>query len=995
MTLASIGLKAAGAECLKFGQNTEPVFSAYSWKNQNKVYSQFRSLFTKAYFWKILHYFNVSFDPTTFEETSENVDMNNKSTIESEDPKIDILSSLILKASKVIKKCHILNAIVIHFADTFDLDKDIAIQCHIETTLKWPWKMKTRSEDSDKNSIIYLDQGIRVCNENINYLLNSMSSREHRLLVLRKSIIALEANIESGKHFEFYSMILSIYQKELNHMMIELPNMSNFYSEDMEKLSRRLDTLAIISSYFEGQPYQNRPTFQQCFLPLNGDSDTVYCGVLGNRNVDNAPLQERMFDPLSPLLDCLLDEKSVSALAPLCASLGLPSGFIHARFLVQMIESKQRCGSSLPSLESYMVPIVKRLKNPKNGAEFAEWCANQYPPESPERLKCLEIAHDLAIRSSSEAERYRSNTINDSDEVLVLRERNALDVLKRISTSKSVLQDELLVINCLRQYEGVHSNQYVLQKLHLQIIQKVKYARVNDDDPEKFVQHLLVEGSLVASEASMNRKSGISDEIFNILSFSIHQACKLLEERYSHIDISCISKDITRHLLLHGDENINFSKTSISDTGFRNIIHHNNCPDEKDCDNLDLDLKEMTASKWSNEIKCSQNVIAAEEPSSFETPPHGREASEYSCARVGLRVAFILGVENNNQLENHAKELLDIIFAKTSTSIQKGLKRLCTNTFDSDRDNLGTKTLKKRTALTFIMRYRALRALSTLCERESIQSIIEEEKYVTKDDCSFSKCCFGLLLAKEIEAMRLSLPHSDLEQLSIMNHPSYARTLWKHIHHTHHYQSKGRFLLILVELILHEKGNQYDFQMLQTVLKEVLKLELPRTMLLICECLAAVNGLQVIFSVEKEIEHLVHCLCETLTKTIFNEIDEQKEEIDFDIVVSLLHRLGKAVLTFLENGLSSDKITFITMLCKFAEKCDIYEISYCIYDIALSISLLLSKAKMSEVFMSIKATAVGSKVIEKKFGEANHYTTPNTFSNNNNSTCFEKLLALE
>jgi hypothetical protein len=130
------------------------------------------------------------------------------------------------------------------------------------------------------------------------------------------------------------------------------------------------------------------------------------------------------------------------------------------------------------------------------------------------------------------------------------------------------------------------------------------------------------------------------------------------------------------------------------------------------------------------------------------------------------------------------------------------------------------------------MRHRALRAASILCPQEALEEVISEESFLkTSTTSSLKKCSFGAYVAKEIEELGLPLPHSDLSQLSTINFPSYARTLWRH--HRDSKVSKGRLLLLIIEMYLKEQISDYNFFL--SILAEVEKSNLPRTLLLALE----------------------------------------------------------------------------------------------------------------------------------------------------------------
>ena len=165
-----------------------------------------------------------------------------------------------------------------------------------------------------------------------------------------------------------------------------------------------------MSSFFRAAKYSDRPQFQKCFTPLPKDVELESKDTMKrNHNILGVESSEIKsdFDPLLPLQECLERDPSsstASALAPLCISLGVPNGYINARALIERIKRAKRLGHKLPCYENEVLPAVKRLNTPKDGADLAEWCAMQYKCDSVNRLNCLELALNLAVRVSTEAE---------------------------------------------------------------------------------------------------------------------------------------------------------------------------------------------------------------------------------------------------------------------------------------------------------------------------------------------------------------------------------------------------------------------------------------------------------------------------------------------------------------------------------------------------------------------------------------------------------------
>ena len=163
-----------------------------------------------------------------------------------------------------------------------------------------------------------------------------------------------------------------------------------------------------------------------------------------------------------------------------------------------------------------------------------------------------------------------------------------------------------------------------------------------------------------------------------------------------------------------------------------------------------------------------------------------------------------------------------------------------------------------------------------LIPKEALDEVIAEYHFFndSKMSCSLSKCCYGSFLAKEIEEMGLSLPHSDLVQLSCMHYPSYARTLWRHHGRTDSRGLKGRILILLLELGLKE-GKISDASFISCILQEIVRVNLPRTMLLACECLVNFEQLSSICATpDDQIRKCILLLTKRLTKAILGGITD-------------------------------------------------------------------------------------------------------------------------
>jgi len=356
-------------------------------------------------------------------------------------------------------------------------------------------------------------------------------------------------------------------------------------------------------------------------------------------------------------------------------------------------------------------------------------------------------------------------------------------------------------------------------------------------------------------------------------------------------------------------QNLHTSETTASASGSTHTMSASFFQDDDDTGNFVMDLNAFGTGQevWSDDVgsgisasTTNRNVSKCTEQC-FKRHGSLREVADYGNARTALRVAFVVSfaqdyfgqsitnnVENHSgsldnecqsqmtyesesspqarymknseagdqsdPIINHARELLRIVFAKSSRSGSKKDFSATTNErqktssnqhplqpIQLNQGNISIGLSKESKTITFAMRHRALRTASILCPHKVLESVILTENYFGDKRCTLDKCKFGSYLAMEIEAMGLPLPHSDLIQLSMMHYSSYARALWRH-----HGQSgcggyKGRLLHLLIELCT--MNNRVDDESLVfAVLNELTKVELPRTLLSACEIVGSLHN---------------------------------------------------------------------------------------------------------------------------------------------------------
>eukprot|EP00557_Chaetoceros_sp_GSL56_P005139 CAMPEP_0176500916 /NCGR_PEP_ID=MMETSP0200_2-20121128/13853_1 /TAXON_ID=947934 /ORGANISM="Chaetoceros sp., Strain GSL56" /LENGTH=1333 /DNA_ID=CAMNT_0017899709 /DNA_START=566 /DNA_END=4565 /DNA_ORIENTATION=+ len=847
IALANVGSRASGTTCVNESINS--CFSKLTWRNQTTFSDQCQQLSKKAFWWHVLQQLGVKFSPSQFDD-----DECYKGK------KVEYINSLIFDVvrltSQFIQDVMVMQSLTNDFCKAFDLDCNLAIEKHIEFLLSMPDKIDNNDMQILAFEIMDVRQNIESCCHGVQKLLQCLPNAKSRSAILRNCLIAMEKIDSFGQDFERYAAVLSIYKEQLREIVLKNTDMSSrhYAFVRQELIDRRQDALAIKMPYLEMKKLKTdrlcngasfhlyRPSVQRCFIPLidpsKGDKElpTKVIGVLG----ENGDYEDNSFDPILPLVRCLKSDKgqsTIASLAPICFAIGVPSGYIHVRALILRLKAIKRIGGAPPPFVSDVLPVIKRLKSPKDGAELVEWCASQYGMHSKERLLCLEVGLDLAMKASTQAEQMLLASSQKDNPDLLENEKTSLERVERISSAKSALSDTLTVKSILE--SSLHGIKDVaVNRITSTLVDKARSHRSQDTEitPEEFVEHLLIEGSRACAESCLDVFMPLDTFGFYRIASAVHEACKELEEQYSHIDVSRIAHSLVRRYLLHGDEALvqpnekhhdNFFKTNASATNELLDLSM----EEDATINLVLDLKIAPGKNvWGDDLGSEEpqlkrfKTMATEEEQSSLNSITAREHSEYLSRRVGLRVAFIMSFahdfytlleEDNWNDENtdpnntifsksqlsdpiarkHAVYLLNLVFSKTS--------KLERNNFDSstildestisnsnqgihDRENLSTSVRSFKSsnstrgkfkgdgkALTFAMRHRALRAACVLCPERLLREIIAQERYseeleqrlqTTSQDGLLSKFCFGSFVAKEIEAMGLALPHSDLIQ---------------------------------------------------------------------------------------------------------------------------------------------------------------------------------------------------------------------------------------
>jgi len=1046
------------------------------WKNQSSFVVQCQRLSSNSIWWNVLKSFGVPFDPRSFDESkkSKKEEKESKTSKSAVNYVASLVPLLIHNASLQLGKPHHARELALRFVRAYKLDPHFAAQKHIEFMLSWPGatlilnKNKDAGKAQSNHSIATTKCGtdprndLALCETAVKDSLQLLPSAMARSAVLRRCLVSLENLNESGYDYERYSVILFLYQCELSAVVSARGSSKNIddiaLQQELERVERRQDALAILSSFFHGDRINSRPHFPSFFLPLpksfklatgSGTAPLPMCGVLGATDPGIAHME--MFDPLSPLHDFLTKDPgtaTATALAPLCHSLGIPSGYIHARSLIQRFLKSTIHGTSMPLFETNVKPIVNRLHSARDASELSEWCAIQCAQDEKECLKNLELALTYAIKASKEAEQQRSQN-GKEDRESIETERRALEAVKRISLLKATLSDKLRVENILLQDQDKTVRLCQADKILSKLTHEIHRNPTHGEElsPESFVESLLVVASLATAEACLDSRSNFTISHFRKVATRVHEGCKNLANQYSHVHAGNCARVLARRWLMHGDEiskkgaSDAVQKSSSSDGNTKQNFELNHAGNESmvniDEDEtidfvMDLNALGEVEEVWSDDVGPTgsssekvNTVISQEEPSALKSIGSSRESSDFSVARVALRIAFVVSFadgyhatndeDNTENLENkkldqkqneknkskpglsrialqaahprrdsamkHANDLLRIVFARSGGAVPSFLpKRTPLKSLASSSGNLhyvdessGAHADEK--TVTFSMRHRALRAASVLCPQAALQRVIDESSYFNcsngESSCTLSKCVFGSFVAMEIEAMGLQLPHSDLVQLSTMNFPSYARALWRHRSPNGYRGFKGRFLLLLLEMSTKD-GIVTDAALTISVLSEMLEMELPRTLLSGCECIAKLhkhkdsldlllssgNGKSIIFNMLKKVSlHVFAELGKNISKTII-----------VDDCLATVKRLGNVVVNLFLGRYEEQKVLeFIKVLANLVSNCaeDTEALSVGLLEIAVNVACAMPPGETRASAFSCLALIPGGKELVK------------------------------
>jgi hypothetical protein len=531
-----------------------------------------------------------------------------------------------------------------------------------------------------------------------------------------------------------------------------------------------------------------------------------------------------------------------------------------------------------------------------------------------------------------------------NDTMLETTSLNALETLKHASAAKASLSDMLHVKKLF--FSSIMQRNHVLQKLVVNLCSEMESISKKNPElpPELLIDFLLDHGSLLSAAACLDKDHPISIPQFRIICSLVHEACNYVAEQHSHVNCGQQALSFAQRWLFHGDEDVPRSLTVISkrlevleEIRKPSVVHVS----EDETAEFFLDLNGIHAGGGlsSNNRKSSLPLIP--EPkfiSQEEALPlrnlNVREKQDISDHRAALRIAFVLAFskvnlvpefisdkENVNSSDQNRRQgiqrlgLLRKHGPKADSRLDSFVFQLCRQllqvTFISNGAPVpvdGPKSFffnnNSSAAVTYAMRHRALRVAAILCPHELIHQVVQQDSYLSTQGmpalCGLSHVAFGVFVAKEIEEMHLPLPHSDLQQLSTMNFPSYARTLWRHHRDDNGIESKGRFLLLLTEMSLRE--NIPDASFLRSILDEMTRLGLLRTTVLVLERMLEMGCLENEMLVQVPVKEAYSMAVQSLLSNVTKEYSHEMDRTDVRLIdVKFFDRLIYLASQLYEN----------------------------------------------------------------------------------------------
>jgi len=796
LALANVGRCASGG-CTAFGASW-----SVGWKGQRKFFQQCCALAKKARWSLMFSNQGIKFDPLRLDEKASS----------SQNKKSHYATELVPRVVESVWTSHSADAaleLVILFGDAFGLSTDEVVKQHL---------------------LHLLTSTLSVNEHHAEYALELLESTGKQIEVLK---LCLASHEERHPHsYERFMLILRLMQRSFDKssedasLSVEKLSKLNIEARQVDHL---FDVTAILSSFFSGEKSRARPELSQLRKSVETKMKKDVRGISSMLGIGSS----NSTDPLRFIEDVLKessDSATVSALAPLCRPLGLQPGYVHVRTLVVRFKS---ASTTYPAFKSDVLPVCERLKTHEEKALLSEWCAGHYTLKyEEEKLRCLLYSLDNAFKASTELEKVLEQCTPDTSTQDL--HQHCLEAIRRLSTERDKIEDRIRLRSILQgeKDHGSLPNQFVVRLLdHLEQLGK--------SEPEELASFLVESASDIAADLLM---SNITCEPMSALrrySDTVERTFEALSEHHSHIHPTRLARSCVKKWMQSSSKH---SEVEVANT------------DKKTPKSAEFEMDLNALQSLSSKSGLVGNTNTENEMASFRSPCL-REASELETTKICIKIAFALSLsesskdETGDQKENIKKTPAP---KKEPTPLRKGLlsrlDKMQDQSLDSEVNahakdllsvffaNNGSEKSSKGfsgKSYTFGIRYRALRIASMLCPQDILEQVAGP--YLNGRKVSLGDCSFGSFVAKEVEELGLPLPHDDIRLLSSMKYASYARTLWRHHRYTESKRTKERLLLLLLELSLEECGDAIDQDFVQTLIKEIASLHLPRTLLLVME----------------------------------------------------------------------------------------------------------------------------------------------------------------
>jgi hypothetical protein len=176
-----------------------------------------------------------------------------------------------------------------------------------------------------------------------------------------------------------------------------------------------------------------------------------------------------------------------------------------------------------------------------------------YNESDEQKMKCLDIALEYAMKASSEIE-HRTHPVNSAEQASA--EKDALERVRRISSEKSILSDKTQVNEILLLSKYGDADHFRAAKGMIDDLT----SRLNGDlwkradaAPDKFVELFLTESSAIAAKHVSEWTIRLLWTTCDTWQQLFIELVKKSLEQYSHVHTGALCGKLARRWLVHGD----------------------------------------------------------------------------------------------------------------------------------------------------------------------------------------------------------------------------------------------------------------------------------------------------------------------------------------------------------------------------------------------------------------------------------------------------------